>query len=69
MRDFAFKSVFAIRDIAAGEQLTRENTRVLRPGAGPRGIEPSAWKEVLDRADARRPLAAWEPITWDWLLK
>ncbi len=69
VREFAFKSVFAIRDIAEGERLTKENTRVLRPGSGPRGVEPSHWSVLLNRCVARHPLGAWEPITWDWLLK
>ena len=68
VRDFAFKSIFAIRDIEPGERLTRENTRVLRPGAGPSGVAPAQWKVLLENAVARHPLGAWEPVTWDWLL-
>ena len=68
VRDFAFKCLFAVRDIAAGEPLTSDNVRCLRPGASSRGIEPSSYADVVGRAVARRPLAAWEPVTWDWLL-
>jgi len=68
VRDFAFKCLFATRDIAAGERLTPENVRCLRPGQSPRGVEPAHYAEIVGRAVARRPLAAWEPVTWDWLL-
>lgn len=67
VRDFAFKCLFAVCDIAAGEPLTQDNVRCLRPGASPRGIEPSSYADVVGRAVARRPLAAWQPVTWDWL--
>ncbi len=68
VRDFAFKCLFAVRDIAAGERLTEDNVRWLRPGESARGIEPVHHEAVVGRAVARRPLAAWEPVTWDWLL-
>lgn len=67
VRDFAFKSLFAVRDIAAGELLTRANLRALRPGESAPGIAPKYLEELAGRATARRPLAAFEPVTWDWL--
>lgn len=68
VRDFAFKCVFATRDIAAGERLTPENVRCLRPGAAPRGLEPLHYEQLVAHAVARRALGAWEPVTWEWLL-
>jgi sialic acid synthase SpsE len=68
VRDFAFKSLFAIRDIAAGELLTRDNLRALRPGESAPGIAPKFLDTLAGGATARRPLAAFEPVTWDWLL-
>lgn len=68
VREFAFKGLFAVRDIAAGELLTAENVRALRPGEGPQGIAPKYLSELAGVATARRDLAAWEPVTWAWLL-
>jgi len=68
VRDFAFKSLFAIRDIAAGEPLTTDNLRALRPGESAPGIAPRYLEQLAGKATARRPLAAFEPVTWDWLL-
>lgn len=41
------KSVFCTKDIKAGETLTPENIRVIRPGYG---MEPKFFKEVLGQA-------------------
>lgn len=55
------RSIFAVRDIAEGEPLTRENVRVIRPGYG---LAPKFLGLVLGRP-ARRTIARGEPITWD----
>lgn len=39
------RSVFAVKDIAAGEKFTEENTRIIRPGYG---VKPKYWKDVLE---------------------
>jgi len=49
--DFAYACVVAVRDIPAGESLSRENTWVKRPGTGP--IKAAAFEEVLGRVAAR----------------
>lgn len=38
------KSIFAVKDIKKGEELTSENIRVIRPGYG---LEPKYYKEIL----------------------
>ena len=38
------RSVFAVRDIAKGEQLDSENTRIIRPGYG---LKPKYFKDIL----------------------
>lgn len=68
VREFAFKGLFAVRDIRAGELLTRENVRALRPGEGPQGIAPRYLETVAGVARATSDLGAWEPLTWAWLL-
>lgn len=55
------RSIFAVQDIAAGEALTRENVRVVRPG---HGIAPKFLDLVLGRA-ARRAVPRGAPVSWD----
>ncbi|WP_420458048.1 pseudaminic acid synthase [Neolewinella sp.] len=44
------RSVYVVKDIAAGEVLTRENLRVIRPGDG---LAPKFYEEVLGRRSDR----------------
>lgn len=41
------RGIVAICDIAAGDRFTRENTGILRPSPGTRGLEPSHYEDVL----------------------
>ena len=43
------RSIYVSRDIAAGEPLTAENLRIIRPGFG---LPPRDWKQVLGRRAA-----------------
>ena len=43
------RSVFVVRDIRAGETLTRENIRIIRPG---QGLDPRHYDELLGRTAA-----------------
>jgi pseudaminic acid synthase len=55
------RSIFVVRDIAAGETLTRENIRVIRPG---HGLAPKYLAKVMGRR-AQLALARGTPLTWD----
>jgi N-acetylneuraminate synthase len=54
------RSLYVVRDIAAGEELTRENVRSIRPG---HGLPPKHLPEVLGR-QAARDLKRGEPLDW-----
>lgn len=54
------RSLFAVQDIAAGETLTPQNVRSIRPGDG---LHPRHLEDVLG-ATAREPLPKGTPITW-----
>ena len=54
------RSLFVVRDIRAGEALTPENVRSIRPG---NGLPPKALPDVLGRK-ASRDLKRGEPLTW-----
>ncbi len=55
------RSLFVIKDIAAGESFTAEHLRSIRPGLG---LSPRALRKVLGRR-ATRDLVRGQPLTWD----
>jgi N-acetylneuraminate synthase len=55
------RSIYVVRDIAAGEPLTRENIRSIRPGYG---LAPKHLPEVIGRR-AARDLKRGEPLSFD----
>lgn len=57
LRAFARRSIFATRDIEAGEKLLAENIAVLRCGQLQAGLEPKFYHEILNRRATRRILA------------
>ena len=59
------RSVFCVKDIAKGEALTRENTRIIRPGYG---LKPKYYKDILD-LPAAKDLKRGTPLTFDVLEK
>ena len=54
------RSLYVVRDIAAGEDLTQDNVRSIRPGFG---LPPKHLPEVLGRR-ASRDLKRGEPVEW-----
>ena len=52
LREFGRRSIFARRDISAGEQLTTESVAVLRCGKLGFGLQPEALDRVLGRTAA-----------------
>lgn len=59
------RSVFAVKDIAKGEELTGENTRIIRPGYG---LKPKYHRDVLGmRTD--RDIKRGTPISFEALEK
>jgi pseudaminic acid synthase len=54
------RSIYVARDIAAGETLTGENLRIVRPGFG---LPPKHWHDVLGRR-ASRALERGTPLDW-----
>ena len=60
--NFRFRrSVFAVRDIAAGEALTVENVAVIRPG---NGLPPADYQEILG-LKAKAPIGRGTPMQWN----
>ena len=57
------RSLYAVKDIAAGEELTPENVRSIRPG---HGLAPKHYDAVLGRR-AKVDIARGTPLAWDLL--
>lgn len=55
------RSLFAVEDITAGETITAENVRIIRPGDG---LSAFCYDEILGRKAAAR-IARGTPISWD----
>jgi pseudaminic acid synthase len=54
------RSVYVVKDIAAGEPFTKENLRVIRPGYG---LLPKFYDTVLGKS-AKSDIKAGTPLTW-----
>ena len=57
------RSLYVVQDIKAGDMLTRENVRAIRPG---NGLAPKHLESVLGRK-AKVPLTKGTALTWDLL--
>jgi N-acetylneuraminate synthase len=55
------RSIYAVADIAAGERLTADNVRCIRPGAG---LPPKYYELVLGRP-ARTAIRRGTPLSWE----
>ncbi len=55
------RSVYAAKDIAAGEALTKDNIRVIRPGLG---LAPKYYDSLLEKS-AAKAIKAGTPLSWD----
>jgi len=53
LKGFARRSIFAVRDIAKGEALTRDNVAVLRCGNLAPGLEPAEFDKILGKRAQR----------------
>lgn len=60
----ARRAVHAVEDISAGETLTEQNVRVLRPGEQETGLHPKFYDEVIGKT-ATRDIEKSEGIQWE----
>lgn len=59
------RSIFVVKDIKAGEKITPENIRVIRPSDG---LKPKYYDEVLGKT-VNRDLEFGTPLSWDVIVK
>jgi len=60
----ARRGVHAVKDVTAGETVTDEDVRVLRPGERDRGLRPRFYDEVVGET-AARDIDSGKGIEWD----
>lgn len=64
LRGFARRSIFATRDLSAGDLLDAQSIAVLRNGKREHGLSPERYAETLGRR-ARRAIRNGDPVTTD----
>ena len=57
------RSIFVVKDIPDGGEITPENVRIIRPS---HGLAPQHWESVLGRK-TRKELRRGEPLLWEAL--
>jgi pseudaminic acid synthase len=62
-RTFNGRSLFAVEDIEAGEQITNKNIRSIRPGLG---LHPKHYQEIIGKV-AKTTIKKGTPLSWDIL--
>jgi N-acetylneuraminate synthase len=65
VRNFAFKSVFSTGIIKAGEKLSIDNVKCLRPGEYKPGLEPMYFDILTQYFYAKADIGSFEPISWE----
>lgn len=68
-RDFAYRTIFAARDIKQGEVFSSENIAVLRPGNNRRGLEPKYYSLLVGGYRAIRDIPLNKSIVWDDIMQ
>ena len=58
------RSIYVVRDLAAGETLSPDSIRIIRPGYG---LAPKYYDRVLG-ATVRRDTKRGTPVSWDLLI-
>ena len=67
-RSFAFRCIFAIKNIKKGEIFNKNNIAVLRPGNEKRGLDPKYFEILTDGHRATRDIFQHKSIAWDDVL-
>ena len=60
---FYKRSIYVSEDIKAGEAITEQNTRIVRPG---NGIEPKYYAELKNKK-VIKDIKKGSPLTWEYI--
>ena len=70
VRDFAYRSIFASRDIRKGEKIIKDNIEILRNGENEPGLLPKYYNMLVEKSyKVVRNVKEGNPIVWDDLLQ
>lgn len=67
-RGFAYRCVFAKKDIKKGQVFSKSNIAVLRPGQAKRGLEPKYYEVLVKGRKATRNIKKDTSLGWDDIL-
>ena len=67
-RKFAYRCVFAIKDIKKNEKFTKKNIAVLRPGNQDNGLDPKYYELLLNGYRATKDIKINKSIIWNDIL-
>lgn len=69
IRRFAYRCLFAVKDIKQGETIHEDNVKILRPGESERGIEPIHYYMLLrHKVKANKDIKKGLSIKWEDIL-
>lgn len=70
LRKYAFRCVFATKDLKKGDIITTENSAILRPGNEERGIEPIHYLDLLEKGvKVISSVEAGKAIKWENIME
>ena len=64
VREFAYKSIFSIKNIKKGDKLSMNNIKCLRSGEYKSGLEPLYFDLMNEHFFAKQDIDKFEPINW-----
>ena len=59
------RSLYFVKDIKAGDKISNDNIRKIRPGLG---LSPKYYEEVLNK-EVTRDISKGEPVSWELIKK
>lgn len=66
IREFAYRCIFATKDLKKGQIIDIKNTAILRPGESKRGIEPKYYELLLSRkVKVNKDIESGNSIKWE----
>jgi len=66
VRNFAYRSIFASKEIKANEKITKENIEILRNGENKSGLKPKYYNQLIEKGyKVIKDIKEGKPITWD----
>lgn len=68
VRNFAYRSIFAIKDIKKGEKFSRRNVAVLRPGEKEKGLKPKYFELLIKGFRATNKISRGRCVQWKDIL-